>query len=197
MISFAATQSIHLLVPSQPVPIQHYLRQPQRLVYALVDQKQVEPLSQEVFRLQMRPLKFMMIHVQPAVDMEIKVDSTGRVKLRAINCEIRGNGYINQRFSLSLQGELSPHMVAQKTYLKGRADLTVAVELPPIFRLTPKPLLEATGNGLLHSVLLTIKQRLVRQLLADYEAWIQSDDVNNLPIRFPRGRQSRTHAGLH
>lgn len=174
MISFSATQSINLLVPNQPIPIQHYLRQPRRLVYALVDPKQVDSLSQEVFRLQMRPLKFMMIHVQPTVDIEVKANSRGGIKLQAINCEIRGNSYINQRFSLSLQGELLPDTVAQRTYLKGKADLTVSVELPPIFRLTPKPLLEATGNGLLHSVLVTIKQRLMRQLLADYEAWTRS-----------------------
>lgn len=189
MICFSATQSINLLVPAQPVPIQHYLRQPQRLVYALVDQRQVEPLSQEVFRLRMRPLKFMMLHVQPTVDIEVKVNSTGGVKLRAVNCEILGNTYINQRFSLNLQGKLSPEQVANKTYLNGKADLKVSVELPPIFRLTPKPLLEATGNGLLHSVLLTIKQRLMRQLLADYDAWTRSSV--NLPTKLSRGRQNR------
>jgi hypothetical protein len=31
--------------------------------------------------------------------------------------------------------------------------------------------LEATGNGLLRSVLLTIKQRLMHQLLSDYRTW--------------------------
>jgi len=49
--------------------------------------------------------------------------------------------------------------------------LEVGVEMPPLFWLTPKPILEATGNGLLKSVLLTIKQRLMYQLLLDYRQW--------------------------
>jgi hypothetical protein len=34
--------------------------------------------------------------------------------------------------------------------------------------------LETTGNGLLKSVLLTIKQRLLHHLLADYRHWVIS-----------------------
>ncbi len=47
------------------------------------------------------------------------------------------------------------------------------VELPPPFSFTPKSILETTGNGLLKSVLLTIKQRLLRQLLVDYRRWVE------------------------
>ncbi|MGB7379631.1 MAG: DUF1997 domain-containing protein, partial [Rivularia sp. (in: cyanobacteria)] len=51
--------------------------------------------------------------------------------------------------------------------------LEVQVELPPPFSFTPKSILETTGNGLLKSVLLTIKQRLLRQLLVDYRHWVE------------------------
>ncbi len=51
-------------------------------------------------------------------------------------------------------------------------------------------ILEATGNGLLKSVLLTVKQRLLHQLLADYRRWViiqtqaqgLADDSVELPI---------------
>ena len=64
------------------------------------------------------------------------------------------------------------------------------VDFPPPFSLTPKPILEATGNGLLKSVLLTVKQRLLHQLLADYRHWVISqtkqkvldDNSAELPI---------------
>jgi hypothetical protein len=168
---FSATQSVVLDVPEQPVPIQHYLRQPQRLVYALVDPSQVEQLSADSFRLKMRPLKFLMLSLQPTVDMQVLVDAEGRVQLRSLACQIRGVDYINQRFQLQLKGQLIPKEEQGHTRLHGRADLTVGVELPPALMFTPKPFLEASGNSLLKSVLLTIKQRLMHQLLSDYCVW--------------------------
>ncbi|NEP44916.1 MAG: DUF1997 domain-containing protein, partial [Okeania sp. SIO2H7] len=84
--------------------------------------------------------------------------------------------YIDRRFTLNLAGILEPHQTNGQTYLKGHADLQVEVELPAPLQLTPKPLIESTGNGLLKSVLLTIKHRLTHQLLEDYLQWA-SDEV--------------------
>lgn len=170
-IRFNASQSVEIAVADQPVPIQHYLRQPQRLVKALVDPSRTEQLSSEMFRLKMRPLNFMMLKVQPTVDMRIWAEPNGTLRVESIACEIRGVEYINQRFDLNLAGQLTPRLKGDTTYLVGRADLEVLVELPPPLLFTPKPLLEATGNGLLRSVLLTIKQRLMHQLLSDYRTW--------------------------
>ena len=170
-IRFNASQSVEIAVPEERVPIQHYLRQPRRLVNALVDQSRTEQLSDDCFRLKMRPLQFMMLSIQPTVDMRVWAPSDGTINLESVACEIRGVDYINDRFALNLQGQLSPHQSGGTTYLKGKADLEVGVEMPPLFWLTPKPILEATGNGLLKSVLLTIKQRLMHQLLLDYRRW--------------------------
>ena len=170
-IRFNASQSVEIAVPEERVPVQHYLRQPRRLVNALVDRSRTEQLSDECFRLKMRPLEFMMLSIQPTVDMRVWAQSDGTINLESVACEIRGVGYINDRFALNLKGQLSPHQSGGTTYLKGKADLEVGVEMPPLFWLTPKPILEATGNGLLKSVLLTIKQRLMHQLLLDYRRW--------------------------
>lgn len=170
-IRFNASQSVEIAVPEERVPIQHYLRQPRRLVNALVDRSRTEQLSDECFRLKMRPLEFMMLSIQPTVDMRVWAQSDGTINLESVACEIRGVDYINDRFALNLKGQLSPHQSGGTTYLKGKADLEVGVEMPPLFWLTPKPILEATGNGLLKSVLLTIKQRLMYQLLLDYRQW--------------------------
>lgn len=169
---FTASQSVEIAVPEQPIPIQHYLRQPQRLVNALVDPSGIEQLSEECFRLKMRPLAFMTIKIQPTVDLRVWAESNGSIHLQSVACEIRGVEYINQRFALNLKGHLSPCQYNGGTTLKGKADLEVHVELPPLFLLTPKPILEATGNSLLKSVLLTIKQRLLHQLLVDYLRWV-------------------------
>jgi hypothetical protein len=188
---FKACQSVEIPVPHQPIPIKHYLRQPQRLVNALADSSRIEQLSSEVFRLKMRPLAFMSLSIQPIVNMRVWAEPNGTIRLESVSSEIRGIEYINQRFNLDLKGNLSSYERDGNTYLKGIANLEVKVELPPPFSFTPKPILEATGNGLLKSVLLTIKQRLLRQLLVDYRHWVElqtedgsfddrSDDFNVL-----------------
>ncbi len=179
-----ALQSVEIVVPEQPIHIRHYLRQPQRLVHALVEPGRIKQLSEEVFRLNMRPLTFISISIQPTVDMRVWVESNGVIRLQSIACEILGFEYINQRFSLSLEGYLSLEENLSMTKLKGRADLKVTIDLPPPFCFTPKAILETTGNGLLKSVLLTIKQRLLYQLLADYSRWVelQIKDVQSTDI---------------
>ncbi len=174
---FTASQSVELAVPEQPISIEHYLRQPQRLVQALVDPSRVETLSGEHFRLKMKPLSFMMLSLQPTVDLRVWSSHNHVIYLQSTGCEIRGVEYINQRFSLELVGELRLKNRAQAAYLDGRADLAVSVEMPPPLQFTPRPLLEATGNGLLKSVLLTIKQRLMHQLLQDYRHWAQTQAI--------------------
>ncbi|PSB05000.1 DUF1997 domain-containing protein [Merismopedia glauca] len=183
---FFASQSVHIAVAQQTIPIQHYLRQPQRLVNALVEPSRMEQLSENSFRLKMRPLSFLHLSIQPVVDLKIETYPDGTVHLESVRCEIRGIEYINQRFGLALQGKLTPKNTSDGTILEGIADLEVQVELPPPFWLTPKPLLEATGNGLLKSVLLTIKQRLMHQLLSDYYQWVnieqQKISTNRQPV---------------
>ncbi|MGH1395762.1 MAG: DUF1997 domain-containing protein [Trichormus sp.] len=186
---FTASQSVEIAVAQQTIPIQHYLRQPQRLVNALVDQRRIQQLSEEVFRLKMRPLTFMSLSIQPTVDMRVWAESNGTIYLRSLGCEILGFEYINQRFSLNLRGYLSPYQLSSETRLRGQADLEVQVELPPPFCFTPKPILETTGNGLLKSVLLTVKQRLTHQLLVDYRQWVvsqtQNQSLNNDAANLP------------
>lgn len=174
---FFATQSVKLDVPQESVPIQHYLRQPQRLVYALVDPSRTEFLGNQVFRLKMRPLRFMMLSIQPTVDMQVWTEANGTFHLKSVGTEIRGNQYINQRFHLELRGRLYPVQQGDRTSLEGKADLMVQVELPPPLQLTPRVVLEGTGNSLLNGILLTIKQRLMHQLVQDYRQWAQSPET--------------------
>ncbi|HEY9644759.1 MAG TPA: DUF1997 domain-containing protein [Chroococcidiopsis sp.] len=191
-VHFTASQSVELAVTEQPVPIQHYLRQPQRLVNALVDPSRVEMLDADCFRLKMRPLSFLMLKLQPTVDIRLWSESNGTIHLASIGSEIRGIEYINQRFSLNLTGQLAPLKQGDRTKLVGTADLAVHVDLPPALWMTPRPLLEASGNGLLHSVLLTIKQRLMHQLSSDYRHWaiaqtavLAGDRTTMLPANNP------------
>lgn len=182
-ICFTASESVEMPVPEQVAPIQHYLRQPQRLVQAIANPKFTEQLSESRFKVKMRPLNFMEIyHFQPTVILNVEAGASGIVYLKSEGCEILGIDYINQRFSLNVKGKLFPYQNNGKTYLKGRADLEVKVEIPPALWLTPKPLLETAGNGLLKSVLLRIRQKLVSQLLKDYCQWASSNKERSQTI---------------
>lgn len=172
---FIASQSLEIDVPEQEVPIEHYLRQPQHLVRAIADPTLIKQLSQELFRIKMRPLHFMSLNFQPMVDLKVWADSDNTVHLRSVGCEILGLDYINQRFKLDLKGKLYPKQGSNSTLLNGTADLKVSVDVPFPLSLTPRPILETTGNSLLKSVLLRIKQKLMHQLLLDYLQWANND----------------------
>ncbi len=191
---FTASQGVEIAVPEQPVAIQHYLRQPQRLVSTLVDPSRIEVLKEDYYRLKMRPLSFMMLSIQPTVDLKVWATADGTIHLQSVACEIRGVEYINQRFKLDLVGYLSPEQINGETRLKGKADLVVEVELPMPLAMMPGSLIEATGNGLLKSVLLTVKQRLLHQLLADYQNWVNAQTkqaiISQTPLLPPNAATS-------
>lgn len=170
-LNLSASHAVVIPVPEAPVPVQHYLRQPQRLVYALTDRSRVERLSPDCFRLTMRPRQFMALSFQPVVDMRVWTQANGTVHLQSTGCEIRGVDYINKRFNLTLNGILYPTPGAGQTELVGQGDVQVDLELPPLFALTPRPILEAASQSLLQGIFLTFKQRLGHQLVADYRRW--------------------------
>lgn len=185
-LNFAASHSVVISVPDASAPIQHYLRQPQRLVYALTDRSRVERLSAECFRLTMRPREFLTLSFQPVVDLKVWAETDGTVNLQSVGCEIRGIEYINNRFDLTLNGTLHPMVGDNPTQLMGKGDVSVNVELPPLFWMTPKPILEAAGQSILQGIFLTFKQRLGHQLVNDYLEWAGTskptamDTVQNL-----------------
>lgn len=171
-VSFTATESLEIAIEEQDIPIQHYLRQPQRLVRAIADPKQITPLSEERYRLKMRQLSFLDLYrFQPIVVVQVIATSNGTLAIASESCDLQGLELFQDRFSLDLQGQLVPIRQGKTMYLQGQAALKVSLDLPPLLWLTPKPLLEVTGNGILKSILQRIKQRLLAQLLADYRQW--------------------------
>ena len=185
-VNFCASESVQISVDNRATPIQHYLRQPRRLVKAIAEPRLVKQISNDLYELKMRPIDFMEIyHFQPIVRLKVWSGSRSSVYLQSMDCQIKGNDYINDRFALKLKGVLFPCQQNGQTVLEGQADLEVKVELPAALMFTPKPLLEKAGNKLLKSVLGRIKQKLMTQLVDDYINWAsqaepQSKSANNL-----------------
>ncbi len=178
-VSFNASESVKISVEDEEIPIQHYLRQSQRLVKAIANPKLMQQVGNDLYELKMRPINFMEIyHFQPIVLLKVWSGSNGSVYLKSEGCQIKGIDYINKRFSLKLKGILYPQENQGKTTLQGQADLEVGVEIPTALMFTPRPLLEMAGNKLLKSVLVRIKQKLIVQLIKDYRAWAAKEVVS-------------------
>ena len=175
-VSFSASESVQISVENKTTPIQHYLRQPKRLVKAIADPRLMKQKSDNLYELKMRPINFMeLYHFQPIVLLKVWSGSNGSVYLKSEACQIKGIDYINQRFSLKLKGVLYPREIQGETILEGQADLEVGVELPIALMFTPKPFLEMAGNKLLKSVLSRIKHKLTTQLVQDYYIWASQE----------------------
>ncbi|MEL6496316.1 MAG: DUF1997 domain-containing protein [Cyanobacteria bacterium J06623_7] len=163
---------------NRAAPIQHYLRQPSRLVKTIAEPQFVKQISADLYDLKMRPIDFMEIyHFQPIVRLKVWSGSGSSVYLQSEDCQIKGNDYINDRFTLQLKGVLCPRQQDGFTVLEGQADLEVKVELPAALMLTPRPLLEKTGNKLLKSVLGRIKHKLLTQLVREYANWASQEET--------------------
>ncbi|MDJ0676796.1 MAG: DUF1997 domain-containing protein [Calothrix sp. MO_167.B42] len=175
-----------MTVPNEVIPIEHYLRQPQRLVQAITNPRQVQQLNRSHFRLQLRPLQFMMFRLEPIVDLQVWTQPEGVLKLRSLNCEIPGMEFLSQSFRLELAGNLSSHHLLTTTELQGKADLKVQVDVPPALKLIPEAVLEKSGKAFLNSILLTIKYRLERQLVQDYRRWVKGNSTGLMsPLAIP------------
>lgn len=180
-LSFNASESVNIDVKNEDIPIQHYLRQSQRVVEAIANPRLMNKLGDDLYELKMRPIDFIeMYHFQPIVTLRVWSGNNGTVYLQSKGCEIKGVNYINRRFSLKLKGILYPQETNGQTNLEGKADLEVGVEIPAALSLTPRPLLEKAGNKLLKSVLARIKQKLTAQLLEDYQAWAAKEEESEL-----------------
>jgi hypothetical protein len=92
----------------------------------------------------------------------------GRIELEAIDCQLEGLGLVDD-FQLTLRSWLQ----AGGQGLEGEAQLEVQVSQPPLLRLIPAGVLEATGRSLLAGILLGIKGRVGQQLLGDFSLWCQ------------------------
>ena len=175
MQEFHASQNLRLRVPNEAIPIEHYLRQPQRLVQSITDPRRIEVIGDGVYRLSLRPLQFLGISIEPTADLQVRSQADGTLTLQSVGCQVKGPDYlsfVNDSFGMTLQGVLTPQRGDRYTELQGRADLQIHIELPPPIRYMPAPMLDRAGKTFLSGILSTIKHRIERQLVEDYRAWV-------------------------
>ena len=166
-LAFSASQQLQLDVSHQPERLAAYLSDQDRVVKALLDPNQLEPIGPGRYRYAVTHLQVFQLQIQPVVDLRIRL-AQERLVLEATECELEGLGLVDD-FQLTLGSWLA----AGANGLEGEASLAVTVSQPSLLKLIPAKVLEATGRSLLAGILLGIKGRVGQQLLSDYRLWCQ------------------------
>jgi hypothetical protein len=164
-LAFSASQQLQLDVSHQPERLAAYLQDQDRVVKALLDPSQLEARGEGHYRYAVTHLQVFQLEIQPVVDLRTRLEP-GRLLLEAVDCELEGLGLVDD-FQLTLASWLT----AGARGLEGEASLAVQVSQPPLLKLIPAKVLEATGRSLLAGILLGIKGRVGQQLLSDFQAW--------------------------
>ena len=172
--TFSARQSVCLPVPPPAPFLREYLHQSERIVETIGRESCIEPLGDRLYRLRMRPLQFFALQVEPIVDMEVWTTRSSLLCLRSTTCELKGIEGVGNGFSLNLSGTLQPEEERGSVSLKGGVEFSLRIYLPSPFSLIPKQIVRSTGDRLVATILLSMKKRLMRQLLADYRQWLQA-----------------------
>lgn len=172
-VRFNAVELVELAAPSLSPSIEAYLQEVDRIVGVIANPKLTSKLSPEKYQLKMQPIGFLELYqFQPIVTLRVWCDRQNILHLESLDYHLKGLEAFMDDFTLKLVGTLAAKTDAQGHFkLMGKADLSVSLALPPPLWLTPRPLLQMTGDRLLGEVLQRIKQQILRQLIRDYRAW--------------------------
>jgi hypothetical protein len=167
-LAFSACQQLTLPVSEGAERLSAYLQDEERIVAALLDPRQLEPLGSGHYRYLVTRVQVFKLQIQPIVELQAR-HRNGRVELEALDCQLEGLGPVED-FRLTLNSWLA----ASPAGLEGDAALAVTVSRPPLLKLIPPRVLEATGRSVLSGILLGIRKRVGQQLLGDFNAWCRA-----------------------
>lgn len=166
-LAFSARQQLALPVIEHCELLADYLRDEDRVVGALLDPRQLEPLGPGHYRYTVTRVQVFQLQIQPVVELKAHCHD-GRLELQALDCQLEGLGLVDD-FQLGLDSWLEASTVG----LEGEASLSVTVSQPSLLKLIPPRILEGTGHSVLAGILLGIRNRVGQQLLADFRRWCQ------------------------
>jgi len=170
-LAFSASQQLSLSVEAEGDRLATYLADEDRVVGALLDPRQLQKLGPGHYRYTVTRVQVFQLQIQPVVELQARC-TAGRLELQALDCQLEGLGLVDD-FRLTL----SSWLTASPTGLEGEAALAVTVSQPPLLKLIPPRVLEATGRSVLGGILLGIRNRVGQQLLGDFQAWCQAEPL--------------------
>ena len=167
------SQTVEIQVPREAYPIEGYLEQPDRLVRTLASGDRLKKLENGHYRLEILPMNILNLTISPVVDLAVWVDPDRKVQVESVGCEILGVESLRDRFDFKLVGELYPIHTPNQILLRGSALLKIELELPLPFKVMPRSIVEGAGNAVLETTLKTVKGRMLKYVVKDYQAWVR------------------------
>jgi len=92
-LAFSASQHLELPVACEADRLPAYLDDEQRVVQALLDPSQLEPLGPGRYRYTVSQVKVFQLKIQPVVELQV-VRRNGRLELEALDCQLEGLGLV-------------------------------------------------------------------------------------------------------
>jgi hypothetical protein len=170
-LAFSSSQQLVLPIREHLALLPAYLREEQRVVASLLDPSQLVSLGPGHYRYRVTRVQVFQLQIQPVVDLQTH-HRDDRLELEAVDCKLEGLGLVDD-FRLGLRSWLE----ASARGLEGEATLAVSVSQPPLLKLVPPPVLEATGRSVLKGILLSMRNRVRHQLLLDFHKWCGSQSL--------------------
>ena len=167
------SQVVEIKVPRAAYPIESYLEQPDRLLRTIAPGDRMDLLENGNYRLVILPVNVLGLNISPVVDLAVWVDKDRKVQVESVGCEIRGVESLRDRFDFKLMGELYTIHTPNQVMLRGSALLKIEIELPMPFKVMPRSIVEGAGNAVLEAMLNTVKGRMLRYVVDDYQAWVK------------------------
>ena len=171
LLSFNAKQKLKLSVKDNKEHLSEYLLQEERVVGAMLDSNKLIPEGQGKYKYNVTSFRVFQLEVNPVVSIGV-VNKDGALEMSALDSKLDGLGIVED-FNLILKANLQ----ATDIGLEGEALLGVKVSQPPLLKLIPKKILESTGHSVLNGILLGIKTRVQQQLIKDFIAWCQFNNI--------------------
>ena len=171
LLAFDAKQKLKLSVTSNKEYLSNYLLEEERVVGAMLDSRKLVPEGEGKYKYTVTSFKVFQLDINPVVSIGVE-NKDGVLTMSALDSKLDGLGMIDD-FKLILKANLQ----ATDIGLEGEALLGVSVSQPPLLRLVPKTILESTGHSVLNGILLGIKTRVQKQLVTDFLAWCELNQI--------------------
>ncbi len=145
----------------------------------------VEPIGKNSYALVIGKFGSFGYEVEPKIGLDLLPQDAGVYRIETVplpDDEMAGYS-VDFRASMELVDlsqectqELSPTSAAGLTQVQWLLDLTVDIQFPRFIHALPKPLIQKTGDRLLHQIVRQVSSRLTRKVLEDFH------QAHNLPL---------------
>ncbi|XWS32901.1 hypothetical protein CRYUN_Cryun22dG0030700 [Craigia yunnanensis] len=138
---------------------------------------------QNEWRIQMLPLKLLVLNVWPVVDLRLRCKSKGRdyppevtrditkvLELDITRWELQwlDNVVDPSHFTLTVKGTLYPDRRGNKSRLRGHLEMYICFVLPPALALVLENVRDSLGKGVRKKLVESMKQKVDGSLLSYY-----------------------------